>query len=261
MGAANEILSNVAISERDNAETARSASEARKFAVTDISRGEVERYVAPDASSCYPLEYAFHLLGDIRNKTVVDLGCGTGINMVPLSKRGADVIGIDLSPDLIQHALQRIVSTNIKGRALIGSAYDTGFDNESVDVIFCAALVHHLDILRVRQEMRRILKKGGFVILYEPVRFSKFYDRLRKMLPSQSDVSDFEHPLTMLELNCICETFVREEQRLFRLPFAAISHRLFDRPSAPCYKTSDWLIRTWPSLQHFATSVVVRLRK
>ena len=262
MGARTQIVSNRrTVSVRECAEIARSAGEASKFVFTNIDHAQVERYLDPCANTLYPLEYAFHLLGDIRNKTVVDLGCGKGENMVPLAKRGADVTGIDISPDLIQLALQRIVAANINARVLVGSAYETGLESESVDVIFCVALIHHLDIPRVRDEMYRILKKGGFIVLLEPVRFSKFYDLVRKALPAQEDTSEFEHPLTMQELDCIGGAFTRENQRLFRLPFVAIPHRLFHKPNRLSYKVSDWIIHTCPAFEHFATNVVVRLRK
>lgn len=181
--------------------------------------------------------------------------------MVPLARKGATVIGIDISPDLIQLTLQRIVATNIGSSARVGSAYDTGFDSESIDAIFCAALIHHLDIPKVRDEMYRILKKNGFIVLCEPVRFSKVYDLVRKTLPAQEDTSEFEHPLTRQELDCMAGTFARENQRLFRLPFVAISHRLFDRSNPLSYKISGWILRTCPAFEHFATNVVVRLRK
>ena len=249
------------VSKRECAEIARSASEAKKFVFTGINHAQIERYLDPIATTPYPLEYAFHLLGNIRNKIVVDLGCGTGENIVPLATMGADATGIDISPDLIQLALQRIATSKVSARAIVGSAYDTGFENESVDVIFCVALIHHLDIPRVRDEMHRILKKGGFIVLSEPVRFSKFYDLVRKTLPAQEDTSEFEHPLTRLELDCMGGAFTREKQRLFRLPFVAISLRLFHGLNNLSYKVSDWIIQTCPAFEHFATNVVVRLRK
>jgi SAM-dependent methyltransferase len=243
------------------AEIARSAGEASKYVSNGIDHAQVKRYLDPPASTPYPLEYAFHLLGDIRNKNVLDLGCGKGENMVPLTKRGANITGIDISPDLIQLAQQRIVAADISARAVVGSAYDTGLENESIDVILCVALIHHLDIPRVRDEMYRILKPGGFIVLTEPVRFSKTYDLVRKILPAQEDTSESEHPLTMQELDCIGGAFTRENQRLFRLPFVAIPERLFRKSNGLSYKLSDWIIQTWPVFEQFATIVVVRLQK
>ena len=103
VGSSNPVASNDrSASERELAEITRSAGEARKFVFTGVKPSEVERYLDPPTSTPYSLEHAFHLLGDIRSKTAVDLGCGKDQNIVPLAKRGADVTGIDISPELIQ---------------------------------------------------------------------------------------------------------------------------------------------------------------
>ena len=81
---------------RDEAEIPHSAIEARN---TVLSAFQVQRYLNPPADTVFPLEYAFHLLGDIEAKQVLDLGCGTGEEIVTLARRGAHVIGIDISPD------------------------------------------------------------------------------------------------------------------------------------------------------------------
>ena len=80
---------------------------------------------------------------------------------------------MDISPDLIALARKRLNDANLEARLEVGSAYDTGLPDESVDVIFCIALIHHLDIARVVEEMARILVSGGVVILREPIRFSR----------------------------------------------------------------------------------------
>ena len=63
----------------DSAEIARSASEASKIRIRDA---DLARYQNPPADTCYPLEYAFYLLGDAQDKLVVDLGCGAGEEVV-----------------------------------------------------------------------------------------------------------------------------------------------------------------------------------
>src|SRR5690348_687348 len=106
------------MSTRDLEEVRRSASEASK--VTKFSV-EVERYLAPPADTPFPLEYAFHLLGDVKSKTVLDLGCGSGEELVPLVRRARSVFGIDISPDLIEIAKRRAPQAELK----VQSAYDT----------------------------------------------------------------------------------------------------------------------------------------
>lgn len=40
----------------------------------------------------------------LQPKTVIDLGCGTGSIALPLARRGLDVIGVDLSPEMLSEA-------------------------------------------------------------------------------------------------------------------------------------------------------------
>lgn len=41
------------------------------------------------------------ILGNVRNKTILDVGCGSGVYSIFFSKKGADVIGIDFSSTMI----------------------------------------------------------------------------------------------------------------------------------------------------------------
>lgn len=249
------------LSERDQAEIERSAAEAAKVVLQPVDRTQIDRYMDPPADTPYGLEYAFHLLGDVRGKTVLDLGCGTGENIVPLVERGARVTGIDISPDLIALAQQRLKNANLEATVRAGSAYETELPDESVDVVFCMALIHHLDIKLVRNEMWRILRKGGFVVLREPIRFSKGYAWVRGLLPAHGDVSEYEHPLTREELATMIEPFKALGTRYFRLPFVPLITRTIPSQTHAAWRASDSIIKRWAGAERFATGVVTKLQK
>src|ERR1019366_8907883 len=141
LGTERATMTDSRLSQCDQAEIERSATEASKVVLKPLERAQIDRYLDPPADTAYGLEYAFHLLGDVRGKTVLDLGCGTGENIVPLLERGARVIGIDISPDLIAIAQKRSSDANLEASVMVGSAYETGLPDESVDVIFCMALI------------------------------------------------------------------------------------------------------------------------
>jgi SAM-dependent methyltransferase len=245
------------LEERDRAEVRRSAEEARKLVVGAVDPLQLQRYLSPPPDTAYALEYAFYLLGDVRGKTVLDFGCGSGENLLPLIKRGARVRGLDISPDLIALARQRLDKAGLDATVTVGTAYETGLPEESVDVIFSIALIHHLDIPSLSREMRRILKKTGRVIIQEPIRFSKGYDRLRKMLPAHEDISEHEHPLSREELAAVCEPFKPEGLRYFRLPLIPLLERI--SPQGLIWTMDRWLIRHVPMANRYATLVVLQL--
>src|SRR3979409_2537353 len=172
------------LSERNLAEMERSAEEARKVVFNPQELAHLDRYLHPSESSLYPLEYSFYLLRDVRGKTVLDLGCGSGERLVPLVPRGAHVIALDISPELIELAAKRVEAAGIQATLKVGSAYETGLDDGSIDVIFCMALIPHLDIAKVRNEMLRVLAPSGYVILKEPIRFSGCYSAVCSLLPA-----------------------------------------------------------------------------
>jgi len=251
-------MGNSVESERDRAEIERSAGEASQTVLRPI---DVERYLAPPGDTAFALEYAFYLLGDVRGKFVLDLGCGSGENLVPLGKRGARTMGVDISPDLIALAQRRLTNEGVQAKLQVGSAYETGLANGSVDVIFCIALIHHLEIPKVRDEMLRILAPEGFIILQEPIRFSATYAKLRNMLPGPEDVSEYEHPLTEEEFAVMMEPFQVEGLRYFRLPFIPLVHRIAPSLERLAWKGDYRILQGWPGLKRYATTAVARLRR
>ncbi len=176
---------------------------------------------------------------------------------MPLVERGARVIGIDISPELIALARQRLAFAKLKATVRVGTAYETGLPTSSVDVIFCIALLHHLNIEQVGKEMRRILAKDGKIILKEPIRFSPSYARLRNLLSPRRNVSEYEHPLTRAEFAAINESFKAGGTRYFRLPFVPLLSPII--PARYLLKVDRLCLRAFPATSGFATCVVTKL--
>ena len=132
---------------RDRAEIERSSIEATLTpdSALRMSRRTLTRYERPPANTAFPLEYSYHLLGDVHGKRIVDFGCGSGANAVLLANRGARVCGVDISEDLIRLAERRLAANGRAGavRFLVGSAHDLPFPDGSIDVVFGVAILHH----------------------------------------------------------------------------------------------------------------------
>jgi SAM-dependent methyltransferase len=249
------------LSQRDSVELKRSAIEASRTALAQV---EIERYLNPPPDTPYALEYAFYLLGDIRGKIVVDLGCGSGENLLPLARRGARVVGIDISPELIVLAERRLKDYDVVDGSVtvqVGSAYQTGLPDEYADVVFSMALLHHLDLPSARREIRRVLGPAGRFIFSEPIRFSRIVDKLRRLFPGpKADISEFEHPMTREEIAIICEGFSKIAERNFRLPFVPVFARVHSL-RRKIWAADRLLLQKFPWLEHFATGKVVCLQK
>jgi SAM-dependent methyltransferase len=148
------------------AEAKRSSDEAHRREGESLIVQNVARYMNPPPNTIYPLEYAYHLLGDVRHKTILDLGCGAGENTLMLAHRGANVVGLDLSSDLIEIAKRRLRVNGQKAEFIVSSGYATGLRTQCIDVVFGAAILHHLKLEPIAAEIRRILRPRRFAGVY-----------------------------------------------------------------------------------------------
>jgi SAM-dependent methyltransferase len=231
---------------------------------TQLAPIDVRPYLNPPSDTPYALRYAFYLIGDVRGKTVLDLGCGSGENTVPLLARGAKVIALDISHELAVLARKRvdIMKMGVMPPLIVASAYDVPLRDNAVDMILCASVVHHLNIPRAVREMSRLLKPRGVVIIKEPVRFSKLAAALRSLFPARQDISEDEHPLTHEELACLKVGWQVSGERAFRLPLIPLFLKLLGNSLVPALFSLDgWLLKNLSPLERFSTSRVLRLQK
>jgi ubiquinone/menaquinone biosynthesis C-methylase UbiE len=254
---------------RESAEIRRSAVEAQLTAAATKGRlnsRTLRRYNNPPADTWFPLEYAYHLLGDVRGQRVVDFGCGSGANSVHLALRGAAVVGLDISESLIALARERLAANGVErtARFIVGSAHDTPFVDNSIDVVFGIAILHHLDLQLVSREVHRILKPGGRAIFQEPVRNSAVLRFVRVLIPDRApDISPYERPLTDEEVKTFGRAFASMRVKAFTLPFvklAMVVPRIKRHPDW-WYGADAHLLSRFPFLGSYATTRVIELTK
>jgi SAM-dependent methyltransferase len=117
-----------------------------------------------------PSERELRLLGDLRGKRVLDLGCGTGTAAIGFAHQGAIVIALDASEARLAHARERAERDEVKVEWRKGDLADLAFLRaESIDVAFSADAVAEVDdAARLFRQVQRVLKPNGpFVFSYE----------------------------------------------------------------------------------------------
>jgi ubiquinone/menaquinone biosynthesis C-methylase UbiE len=100
---------------------------------------------------------------------VLDAGAGTGRNM-PFYPRDAEVVGIDLSPQMLAHARQRRESLGVEVELREMDVRTTGFLDDRFDFViatFLFCVLEEGDQLPALSELHRICKPGGEIRLLE----------------------------------------------------------------------------------------------
>ena len=111
---------------------------------------------------------------DLRDKTVVDIGCGDGAFVRALASAGATAIGIEVSEDAVARARER----DPDHRYERGGAERLPLADQSVDVATLMRSLHHVpDPASAFPELRRVVRE--YVWIAEPLPEGDFFELLR----------------------------------------------------------------------------------
>ena len=99
-------------------------------------------------------------------REVLEVGCGTGLFTQALAQTPHRLTAIDLSPDLLKLAEQRLPPGRV--RFSLQNAYATTFADGAFESIVGSSVLHHLEVERALREFFRLLKPGGRLCFTEP---------------------------------------------------------------------------------------------
>lgn len=110
--------------------------------------------------------WALDQLKPKAGETAVDVGSGTGEDVVAFAAAGAHAIGVEPSPGLRAEAVRRTAGADVE--YVEGQAESLPFNDESVDVLRCERVLQHVDDpAAVVKEMTRVLRPGGRIALID----------------------------------------------------------------------------------------------
>ena len=98
--------------------------------------------------------------------SVLELGCGTGYFTRELIRSGADVVAIDVSPELLEIARANCSGSNV--RYEIQNASALSYPDAVFDSVVGSSVLHHLEIEEALREIHRVLKADGTIYFTEP---------------------------------------------------------------------------------------------
>ncbi len=116
------------------------------------------------------------MLGDISGKKILDLACGSGIQMVDLAPRCKEIIGVDISDELLAIAKKELEKLKNNNWSLVSSdATRLPLKDGEIDLVYSLGLLDYVeDIPVILRECRRVLRDDGSIIFTVPRRPSLF---------------------------------------------------------------------------------------
>jgi SAM-dependent methyltransferase len=103
------------------------------------------------------------LLGDVNGRRVLDAACGPGLYAEELVRRGAEVIGLDQSPRMIELCRERVGQGDFRVHDLADPI--SWLPDDSVDLVLFALAIEYVDDrVAALRELRRVLRPGGALV-------------------------------------------------------------------------------------------------
>jgi ubiquinone/menaquinone biosynthesis C-methylase UbiE len=151
--------------------TDQSQDKAKEIVFFDAHAASDEYDVFTPQANARLIANFIRLSGLPRGARVADLGCGSGVFTELLRREDYSSVGLDISPKLV--ALGRSKYPGLE--LLQGDAENLPFESESLDGVLLSGLVHHFpDPRRLAAEVRRVLKRGGRFVAFDPNRLNPF---------------------------------------------------------------------------------------
>jgi len=181
----------------------------------DLDNIVVDKYfTAPTAIEC---QYALKLIGRLKGKKILDLGCGFGEASVWFASRGAKVVALDISAKMLncvevlakRHKVEKFIS-RIKA-----AAEKIPLSSKSINLIFGGNILHHTNIAAVSKEVKRILKPKGKAIFIEPLAYNPIINIYRKM--ARNVRTEMEKPFTLKDIRILGSGFSGVSHKEFQL--------------------------------------------
>jgi SAM-dependent methyltransferase len=136
-----------------------------------------------------------------RRPRILDVGCGTGANLLMLSQYG-DAEGVDISEDALAFCRERGLE-----KVKLGAGEELPYDDGTFDLVTALDVVEHMDDdLAGLREMRRVLRPGGRVLLFVPT--------FMFLWGVQDDVSNHRRRYRLPELQRVLEQAGFEIERM-----------------------------------------------
>jgi len=112
-----------------------------------------------------------------KGDNVLDVGCGSGHYLVLMAKTGANITGLDYSEQMLSMSKKLLEKNNIKNYELIqANALNIPKEKETYNFILSTGLLDYIeDVNKAIEEMSRVIKEGGKLLVCVPSKFSPFF--------------------------------------------------------------------------------------
>lgn len=150
---------------------------------------------------------------------VLDFGCGNGENGIYAAGCGAEVIGIDISPEGVANANLNAEQSGVAShcRFEVMDGENMTFADSTFDLAVEYGVLHHVELDKTMAELSRVLKPDGEMICVEALKHNPIIHWYRKKTPHLRTQWEIEHILGVQDLAVAKKYFHKVDVKFFHL--------------------------------------------
>jgi ubiquinone/menaquinone biosynthesis C-methylase UbiE len=167
------------------------------------------------------------LLQDFNEQNVLEIGSYTWAAWFNENTKPKSLTCINISEVELESGKKHASKQSFPVNHYLMDANNLTFEDETFDIVFGGAILHHLDIEKSIGHIHRVLKPGGKIVFLEPLNMNPFYKIYRKMNPQERTPD--EHALVSSDFKIIKEKFTFDHYffDFFSVIFGFISLKVF----------------------------------
>ena len=189
-----------------------------------------------------------------RGRIFLDYACGNGRNAIKAAKWGAALaIGIDISRVSVENAKREADREGLQETTWFvqADAENTLLPDNSVDLIVCSGMLHHLDLSYAFPELRRILKPGGRILAMEALNYNPAIKLYRYLTPEMRTDWEKAHILGLQDLRFARQCFIVANIRYWHIT-SVIAPYVRMMGILPALNWLDWYLTRIPLVRLMA---------
>ena len=188
------------------------------------------------------------------------MACGGGSNTFKIEKAQSKItIGLDISNLSIKECENKARLNRINNIYFIQSdAENTRLPNNSIDIILCSGMLHHINLNKGFPEMKRILKPGGKILAIEALDYNPLIKLYRKLTPNMRTEWEKSHILSLSDINLAKKYFLLDKINFWHI-FSYLG--FFSKKLLPVLNFIDKILTKVPYVQLMSWIFTFELKK
>lgn len=174
---------------------------------------------------------------NVRGKNILEVGAGMGGDGIFLAKLGANVSALDFSSKALAEINNNAKKENVIINTIKADAQNIPFPDEYFDLVFHQGFLEHFkDSIKIIKEQKRVLKKGGYLVIDVPQRYTTYTLKKHILMLFGKWFAGWEKEFSIVDLEMLIKKIGMEKTLTYGWGYYGKLYNIRNLPLGKIYK-------------------------